>query len=116
MRAVRSMPPEAVQSLLVLALGFAFAGSLASGYQLVTAQPPSFLILGDGVQARAVASVLFLTFAAPFIIMRNTIRGQRIEKRNAVFVMVATMIAGFWSLMSGTVVLMALEAIGLLHA
>ena len=110
------MSPEAVQSLLILALGFSFAGTLATGYQLVTAQPPSFLILGDGAQARAVVSVVFLTFAAPFIIMRNTLRGQRIEGRNFVFVMMATVIAGFWSLMSGTVMIMALAAIGLLQA
>lgn len=110
------MSPETIQSLLILALGFAFAGTLATGYQLVTAQPPSFLILGDGMQARAVVSVAFLTFAAPFIIMRNTVRGQRIEGRNFVFVMIATVIAGFWSLMSGTVMIMALAAIGLLQA
>jgi hypothetical protein len=109
------MSPEAAQSFLILALGFAFAGTLATGYQLVTAQPPSFLILGDGMQARAVVSVAFLTFAAPFIIMRNTIRGRRLEGRNVGFVMIATVIAGFWSLMSGTVFLMMLEALGILQ-
>lgn len=110
------MSPEALQSFLILSLGFAFAGTLATGYQLLTAQPPSFLILGDGMQARAVVSVAFLTFAAPFIIMRNTIRGRRIEGRNFVFVMISTVIAGFWSLMSGTVMIMTLAALGLFHA
>jgi hypothetical protein len=56
----------------------------------------------------------FLVFAAPFIIMRNTIRGRRIERRRFEFVMLATIFAGFWSLMSGTVVVMALEAVRLL--
>ena len=50
-------------------------------------------------------------FAAPFIIMRNTLRGRRIERRRAEMVMVATVIAGLWSLMSGTVVVMAFEAV-----
>ena len=71
------MSPEAINSLMVLSFGFSVAGLLASGYQLVTAEPPSFLILGDGARPKAVASVLFLVFAAPFIIMRNTVRGTR---------------------------------------
>ena len=52
----------------------------------------------------------FLIFAAPFIIMRNTIRGRRIEGRNFGFAMMAAVLAGFWSLMSGTVVVMALRS------
>jgi hypothetical protein len=53
-------------------------------------------------------------FAAPFIIMRNTMRGARIERRRFEFVMMATVIAGFWSMMSGTFFVMALRAAGLL--
>jgi hypothetical protein len=106
------MSPEAINSLMVLSFGFSVAGALATGYQLVTAQPPSFLILGDGARPKAVASVLFLVFAAPFIIMRNTIRGNHIEGRGFSMVMVATIIAGGWSLLSGTVVVMALTAFG----
>lgn len=104
-----------VYSLLVLVLGFAVAGLLASGYQLVTAKPPSFGLLSQVGRPQALASVPFLVFAAPFIIMRNTIRGCRVERRKFVFAMLATIIAGFWSLMSGTVVVMALEAVGILQ-
>ena len=39
--------------------------------------------------------------------MRNVIRGRRIERRRFEFVMMATILAGFWSLMSGTVVVTA---------
>jgi hypothetical protein len=46
--------------------------------------------------------------------MRNTLRGRRIEQRRMQFVMLATVIAGFWSLMSGTFVLLALRALGIL--
>jgi hypothetical protein len=49
-----------------------------------------------------------------FIIMRNTLRGARIERRRVEFVMMATMLAGFWSLMSGTFFLMTLRAAGVL--
>jgi hypothetical protein len=50
-------------------------------------------------------------FSAPYIIMRNTIRGRRIEGRRAEIVMLATVIAGLWSLMCGTVVVLALQAL-----
>jgi len=60
------------------------------------------------------AAVPFLVFAAPFIIMRNTLRGAKIERRRLEFVMMATVLAGFWSLMSGTFFLMTLRAAGVL--
>ncbi len=55
-------------------------------------------------------------FAAPFIIMRNTMRARRIAQRRFEFVMLSTLLAGFWSLMSGTLVVMLLEAVGHLLA
>ena len=110
------MSPESIYSLLSLAIGFAFAGLLASGYQLATSQPLSFRLFGHPERMLALAAVAMLTFAAPFVIMRNTISGARIEHRRAEFVALATVLAGFWSLMSGTVVVMALQAFGLLLA
>lgn len=105
------------QSLIVLALGFAMAGVFANGYQLVTARPASFDIFGEGSpRPSALASIPFLVFAAPLIIMRNTIHACRQEQRNFMFAMFATIIAGFWSLMSGSVFVMALEALGFLAA
>ena len=97
-------------SLMSLAIGFAFAGALATGYHYFTEQPPSFRLVNRGPQAATFAAVPFLIFAAPFMIMRNTIRGARIERRNYGFAALATVLAGLWSLMSGTVVVMALEA------
>lgn len=108
--------PGSVTSLLVLLIGFAVAGLLASGYQLLTARPASFNIFGDGTRPAAVAQVPFLVFAAPFIIMRNTLLGCRVERGNFVPAMIATVISGFWSLMSGTVVIMGLQALGIFHA
>ena len=109
------MSPESVQSLFALALGFAVAGVGASAYQLVTRAPASFTLLERGPVPAAFAAIPFLAFTAPFIIMRNTIRGARIERRPIQFVMLATILAGFWSLMSGTVVLMVLHALGMAH-
>ena len=73
---------DSVRSLLALAIGFAVAGLLSSGYQLLTLQPPSFNLLQESKRKQALAAV----------------------------------VAGFWSLMSGTVVMMALRAIGHLVA
>ena len=42
------MPPESVQMLLALALGFAIAGLCSSAYQLATDRLPSFGLLSAG--------------------------------------------------------------------
>jgi hypothetical protein len=108
------MSPESIQSFYALVLGFAWAGFLATGYQAMTKRPASFRLLQRGPRPSAFAAIPFLAFAAPFIIMRNTLRGARIERRRFQFVMMATMLAGFWSLMSGTFFLMTLRAAGVL--
>src|SRR3954469_13935981 len=110
------MSPESFQSFVVLLIGFAVAGSLASGYQLDTERPLSFRLLNQGAQLVTFLAVPVLTFAAPFVIMRNVIRGRRIERTRCEFAMMATILAGFWSLMYGTVVVMAFNAFALLFA
>lgn len=110
------MSPDTLLSFIALAIGFAVAGMLASGYQLVTERPASFRLLEQGARPSTFVAVPFLVFAAPFIIMRNTVRGRLIEHRRLEFVMLATVVAGFWSLMSGTVVVMVLAALGGLPA
>ena len=106
------MSPDALNSLFSLCIGFALAGALASGYQAMAQRPAGFGLLQEGVAPKTFAAVPFLVFAAPFIIMRNTLRGAQIERRRFEFVMMATVLAGFWSLMSGTFFLMTLRAAG----
>ena len=108
------MSPDTLNSLFSLFIGFAFAGALASGYQAMVQRPAGFGLLQQGVAPRTFAAVPFLVFAAPFIIMRNTLRGMRVESRRVEFVMMATVIAGFWSMMSGTFFMMTLRAAGVL--
>jgi hypothetical protein len=105
------MSPESIESLLAVALGFAVAGMISTAYQLLTHRPASFRLLGGGAGPAALAAVPFLAFAAPFIIMRNTLRGQSIERQRIEFVMLATVAASFWSMMSGTILVMGLEAV-----
>lgn len=108
------MSPEALNSFFAIFIGFAIAGALTSGFQALMEKPPGFGLLMQEAGAKAFAAVPFLVFAAPFIIMRNTLRGIRVESRRVEFVMMATVIASFWSMMSGTFFLMTLRAAGIL--
>ncbi len=102
---------ESLDCFFSLALGYSFAGLCASGYRLYSTHAPSFRLLEVGPMAARFAAIPLLMFSAPYIIMRNTLRGRSLEGRRAEIVMVATVIAGLWSLMSGTVVVLALQAL-----
>jgi len=106
-----AISPQTINSFFALAIGFAFAGLSASGYRLFSRHVPSFRLLEVGPVPARFAAIPLLMFSAPYIIMRNTIRGRRIEGRRAEIVMLATVIAGLWSLMCGTVVVLALQAL-----
>jgi hypothetical protein len=105
-----AMAPESVHLIFSLAIGFAFAGMLATGYQLFTSRALSFRVLESGPKPSTFMAVPILAFAAPFLIMRNIIRGHTIEGRSFQLVMAATVVAGLWSLMSGSVAIMAVVA------
>ncbi len=106
------MTPEALNTFFAIGIGFALAGALVNGYQALAQRPAGFGLLQEGVAPKTFAAVPFLVFAAPFIIMRNTLRGIQVESRRIEFVMMATVIASFWSMMSGTFFLMTLRAAG----
>src|SRR5262245_30627428 len=105
------MSPESMQLFFALAVGFAFAGVLATGYQLATSQPLSFRLLELGPKPSTFAVVPFLVFGAPFVIMRNTMRRPGAEAASFQLVMISTIVAGLWSLMSGTVAMSALTGL-----
>jgi hypothetical protein len=108
------MSPIALNCFIQLALGFAIAGAIASAYQAFVSQPPSFALLQRGPTPEGFAAVPLLVFTAPFIIMRNTLRSGTPEPQRVQFVMIATVLAGFWSLMSGTFIVLTLQALGVL--
>ena len=99
-----TLSPSALDSLQTLCIGLALSGLLASAFELLTERRASFSLLERG-GVTAVAALPMLAFGAPFIILRNTVRGRRFERRPIPFVMIATMIACGWSLMSGRVAL-----------
>ena len=105
------MSQGSLQLFHSLALGFAISGLLVSVYRALADKPASFRLLQGGGVA-AVLAVPFLAFAAPVIIVRNTIRGRLIENRLFEFVFLATFIALVWSLMSGRVLTMVLRGLG----
>ncbi len=109
------MSPDALNSLLSLCIGFALAGALASGYQALVQRPAGFGLLQQGVAPKAFAAVPFLVFGRTLhhhAQHPGAVRGSK--RRRFEFVMMATVISGFWSLMSGTFFLMTLRATGLL--
>jgi hypothetical protein len=96
--------PAAVQAFQSLALGFALAGFIATGFEVTTARRASFQLLEEGGPA-ALASVPVVVFSAPFILLRNTVTRGRHEKTSIAPVMLTTVLACFWSLMCGRVAL-----------
>ena len=85
---------------------------LPAGHQPLAELQPAQHRPGPGT----IAAIPLLVLSAPFLIMRNTILGRRQEGRRFEFVFLATLIAGFWSLMSGLVLVMTLQACGILVA
>lgn len=102
--------PAAIEHVRALAMGFAAAGLIASCFEFATARRASFGLLETG-DLTALVCVPMLVFSAPFIILRNTIRGRRLEARPVAFVVLATMVACGWSLLSGRVVLDLAQAV-----
>ena len=95
---------SSIDASSAIAIGFAFARLLASGFELLLRRPLGFSSLQTGDMG-AVATVPVLVFSAPLIILRNTIRGRRSDGRPIPYVMLATVIACLWSMMCGRLVL-----------
>lgn len=106
-----SIDPVAFEASQSLFIGFAFAGLLASAFELFTTRRADFGLLQSGGLG-ALASVPVVVFSAPFLILRNTARARRIEGRPFMFVILAGMIASVWSIASGRVVLDMLHLFG----
>ena len=99
-----TLDPAAIESFETLLFGIAVAGVVATGFEVATTRRASFHLLEVG-GAKAVASVPLVLVSAPFIIMRNTLRGRRFERRPIGFVAIATIIACLWALACGRVLL-----------
>jgi hypothetical protein len=105
------MWPETIELTLAFAIGFAVAGMVATGYQAITRRPASFRLLRRGPRPATLTAVPVLAFAAPFIILRDALRRRRTRRMPSDALLFLSMTASFWSMMSGTVVVMAIEAL-----
>jgi hypothetical protein len=103
--------PAAIESFKTLFFGIAVAGLVATGFEMATARRASFHLLEVG-GARALACVPLVLVSAPFIILRNTVRGRRFERRSVGFVALATIMACLWALACGRVLLALAGLIG----
>jgi hypothetical protein len=92
--------PHQIESFEAIIIGFALAGVTASAFQMVAQKPLSFRML-HGTGAITAFFVPLIAVSAPVIILRNSVRGRRYEKRSVHMVAIATIIACFWSMIFG---------------
>lgn len=85
-------------------VGFVSAGIIGSFYQLVTTEAPQFRVAESSFLA-GFGSVILCCFSAPFIIMRNAIRGRRIEHRPLGWLFASAAISVMWSACTGIILL-----------
>lgn len=85
-------------------IGFVSAGIIGSFFQLLNDSPPRFDFSAETIGS-IISAIFVCLFAGPFIIMRNAIRGRRIEQRPVGWLVASSTIAGMWSLCSGIVIL-----------
>ncbi|CAN1506248.1 hypothetical protein MCEMSEM23_00641 [Rhabdaerophilaceae bacterium] len=94
------MSQSQADAFLAIALGFAFAGLIAAIYRAWRQEPVQFELLLLGGR-RSMVAIPLLVAAGPAVIMRNTLRGRKFERRKAHFVAMATILASFWSMAIG---------------
>jgi hypothetical protein len=91
-----------IDALGALAVGFAFAGLVASAFEMLVRRPLGLATLQTGDLAAA-ASVPVLVFSAPLVMIRNVVRrGRRLTIPAVVAI---TALSGFWSMACGRLVL-----------
>lgn len=95
---------ELLLSMYIILSGFASAGLLGSFVQLWRTEPIGFSVEYSNFIGGFI-NVMVCIFAGPFIIMRNTLRGRRIEGRPMGWVVMASAVATLWSFCTGLIIL-----------
>lgn len=85
---------------LIVVTGFICAGFLHSVYQILTNKVMSFDLSKEKGFVMLI-SILTLIFAGPFILVRNSIRGFKIENRNGGWIAASAGVSILWSFISG---------------
>lgn len=93
-----------------IALGFAIGGLIGSLHQWLTDRAPSFQDTGETLTQKLWALAL-IVLGGPVIIMRNAMRGRRIEGRPFAWIVLSSILASSWSFCSGVSMLQLAVAI-----
>ena len=88
----------------IIVTGFVFSAVLGSFWQLFKSEPVGFSVTYSSWIA-GFSGVIFCVFAGPFIIIRNSIRGRKIEGRPVGWIVAASGIASLWSFCTGLVII-----------
>jgi hypothetical protein len=94
-----------------MAVGYAVAGLVMSGFHLVTGQPLGFALSGKSGVAAAPLEILLRLVAGPTILVRNSLSVQGVAGPAWLFLGVT--IASFWSLCSGILLVQSFEQLGM---
>ena len=95
---------EVFALVYVTCVGFVCAGILSTLYQMIAQRPAGFRVSAHSFPG-VLSSVVMCTFAGPFIIMRNALRGRRLENRPIGWLFGSSAIAGVWSACSGVLLM-----------
>ena len=95
---------ELMLTAYIIITGFVCSAVLSSFWQLFKSEPIGFGVSYSSWMA-GIAGVIFCVFAGPFIIVRNSIRGRKIEGRPLGWVLAASGIASLWSFCTGLFIL-----------
>jgi len=88
----------------VAAVGFVLAGVLSSFVQLVSGEPVRFGLQPTSLLS-SIGGVLLRVVAGPAILMGNAWRGMRIEARPKIWFGLSALIAAWWSLFIGALLI-----------
>ena len=88
----------------IIITGFVCSAVLGSFWQIFRSEPVGFAVTYTTWVA-GFMGVFFCVFAGPFIIVRNSIRGRKIEGRPLGWVVAASGIASLWSFCTGLVII-----------
>ncbi len=91
--------------LYVLATGFAVGGFIATSFSLMTGHPLRFEMSPNQTTFSLLTGAAIRLLAGPFIIMRNTLKAVFTAGREPYWVMMAVVIASFWSFCQGILIL-----------
>jgi len=90
--------------LYLMACGFVMSGLLASFVQLVSGEPMRFGCEPQSTLS-SIGGIALRVFAGPAILMRNAWRGMLIEARPKVWFGASLVVAAFWSLFCGAILI-----------